>query len=61
LTWRECLPYPEAGANNEGEEAGVNSESDVVQLDDEDLRVIGATGKKGTDRPITKVDRPIVK
>jgi hypothetical protein len=39
----------------------VNSETDVIQLGDEDLRVIGSPARKVTDRPITKVDRPIVK
>jgi hypothetical protein len=39
----------------------VNNDSEVIQLDDDDLRVIGATAKKVTDRPITKVDRPITK
>jgi hypothetical protein len=39
----------------------VNSDSEVIQLDDDDLRVIGAAGQKRPDRPITKVDRPITK
>jgi hypothetical protein len=39
----------------------VNSETDVVQLDDEDLRIIGGATKKVTDRPVVKVERPITK